>query len=319
MLALVALARKQFTDALDACDRAIAVLPDHAPFHATRARALLGARRYAEAEQSARRALALAPDDAATWTLIGRALLASDDLAGASASGTDAATGNLAGAEAAWRSALAIDATNAEAMFYLGNAARDRGDSAAAILTYEDALQHHPHDAQLLNNLGLALEASGDFDAARRRYEEALSARDAPVEAHANLARLLERLQDYPAAAAHYHAYATAAVDAPAGIWSKLALCQHRSARYAAEESYRKAPSSRRTTATSIRTRRGACRDRPQRRGNTLLARLRKTAPSDAYPRPPPRLSFATGPIGRRWSTSCARTSRGFPTTPATR
>lgn len=282
VLALVALARKQFSDALDASDRAIAVLPDHAPFHATRARALLGDHRYAEAEQSARRALALAPDDAAAWTLLGRALLASDDLAGASRSGADDATGNLAAAEAAWRSALAIDATNVEAMFYLGNAARDRGDAAAAIRTYEDALQHHPHDAQLLNNLGLALEASGDADAARRRYEDALSARDAPVEAHANLARLLERRQDYPAAAAHYHAYATTVVDAPAGIWSKLASCQHRlGALLAAEESYRKALE-RAPDDVDVQYGLAAVLVELGRSGEAipLLTRLRTTAPS---------------------------------------
>ena len=196
----------------------------------------------AEAQQSVRRALALAPDDAGAWTLLGRALLAPEGIAGGSRSAANGATGDIAAAEAAWRSALALDPANAEAMFYLGNAARERGESTEAIRIYEDALAHHPRDAQLLNNLGLALEQSGDTDAARKRYEEALAVRDAPAEAHANLARLLERLHDYPAAAAHYHAYATAVADAPADIWARLALCQHRlGALHAAEESYRKA------------------------------------------------------------------------------
>ena len=52
VLALVALAQNRFGNAIDACDRAIAVLPDHAAFHASRA-------------------LALAADDAANWTLLG--------------------------------------------------------------------------------------------------------------------------------------------------------------------------------------------------------------------------------------------------------
>ena len=242
VLALVALAQSRFVDAIDGCDRAIAVLPDHAPFHATRARALIGAGRHAEAERGARQALALASDDAANWTILGRALLGRGDDAGPSPRGGDRATGDTSAAEAAWRSALAIDPANAEAMFYLGNAARERGDSAEAIRIYEEALRNHPGDAQLLNNLGLALEQSGKIDAARKRYEDALASRDTPVEVHANLARLLERRKDFPAAAAHYHAYATAVAGAPADVWASLARSQYRiGALYAAEESYWKA------------------------------------------------------------------------------
>jgi predicted O-linked N-acetylglucosamine transferase (SPINDLY family) len=242
VLALVALAQSRFADAIDACDRAIAVLPDHAPFHATRTRALLGEGRHVEAQQSARRTLALASDDAANWALLGRALLGSAGEAGPARRNADGTSGDTVAAEAAWRSALAIDPANAEAMFYLGNAARERGDSAAAIRIYEDALRNHPGDAQLLNNLGLALEQSGKLDAARKRYEDALAAPNTPIEVHANLARLLEHRQDYPAAAAHYHKYASAVADASADVWARLAQSQHRiGALYAAEENYRKA------------------------------------------------------------------------------
>lgn len=242
VLALVALAQNRYADAIHACDRAIAVLSDHAPFHATRARALLGADRHNEAELSARQALAFASDDAANWTLLGRALLGPGGDGSPAQPARVVAAGDVAVAEAAWRSALAIDPANAEAMFYLGNAARERGDSAEAIRIYEAALRHHPGNAQLLNNLGLALEQSGDADAARTRYEAALAARNTPVEVHANLARLLERRQDFPAAAAHFHAYASAVADAPADVWARLAQCQHRiGALYAAEENYRKA------------------------------------------------------------------------------
>jgi predicted O-linked N-acetylglucosamine transferase (SPINDLY family) len=242
VLALVALAQRRFADAIDACDRAIAVLPDHAAFHATRARALIGKRRHAEALTSARRALALASDDGANWSLLGRALLGPGGDGNRSCASADTAMGDPAAAEAAWRSALALDPANAEAMFYLGNAARERGDSTEAIRIYEDALRQHPGDAQLLNNLGLALEQSGDADSARKRYEDALGANDPPGEVHANLARLLERRQDFPAAALHYHAYVSAVADAPADIWTKLAQSQHRiGALYAAEESYRQA------------------------------------------------------------------------------
>ena len=242
VLALVSLTQNRFADAIAACDRAIAVLPDHAPFHATRARALLGECRPAEAEESARRALALGSDDATNWTLLGRALLGRGGDVNPSDSTANGGGSKTASAEAAWRSALAIDPMNVEAMFYLGNAARERGDSAEAIRMYESALREHPDDAHLLNNLGLALEQSGNADAARRRYEEALGMRNTPVEIHANLARLSEWRQDYPAAAAHYYAYASAVSAAPANVWAKLAQSQHRiGALYDAERSYRKA------------------------------------------------------------------------------
>jgi predicted O-linked N-acetylglucosamine transferase (SPINDLY family) len=240
VLALVALARGQFADAVTLCDRAIAVLPDHAAFHATRARALLAMQRPAEAEKSARRRSRSCPT---TQPVVAAGPCARSTRTGfARRPPESSTTTDSAAAEEAWRSALAIDPSNAEALFYLGNAARDRGDASEAIRLYEDALRHHPRDAQLMNNLGLALEQSGDIDAARKRYEDALAATDPPPEAHANLARLLERRQDFPGAAAHYQAYATSVTETPAYIWSSLAQCQHRlGALHAAEESYRKA------------------------------------------------------------------------------
>lgn len=247
VIALVALARREFPAALEACERAIAVLPQHAPFHASRARALLelGPGRRADAARSARRASELAPDDAATWTLLGRTLLAPDaasDAAGDATTERKASVADSAGAEAAFRRALALEATDAEAMFYLGDLCRRRGETAAAIRIFEEALAHHPHDALLQNNLGLALEASGDVDGASARYVQALAAPGAPAEAHANLARLLQRRQDFPGAATHYHAYVTQVAGAPAEIWSNLAACQHKLGAYAvAEESYRRA------------------------------------------------------------------------------
>ena len=282
VLALVALAQSRFTAAIEACDRAIAVLPDHAAFHATRARALVGERRHAEALQSARQALALASDDAANWTLLGRALLGPRGDADRTLPLVESTTGDAAAAESAWRSALTLDPANVEALFYLGNAARERGDSAEAIRIYEDALRHHPGDAQLLNNLGLALERSGDADAARKRYEEALGATGPPVEVHANLARLLERRQDFPAAAMHYHAYASAVADAPAHIWASLAQSQHRiGALYVAEDSYRMALE-RAPGDLEIRYQLAALLVELGRSGEAvpLLTRLAETAPS---------------------------------------
>ena len=242
ILALVGLVREDYAGALHACDCAIAVLPAHAPFHVSRARALLGRERHADAERSARDALALAPDDAAAWTLLGRTLAAPDEAATGAPADRPPAPARAVAAEEAWRNALRLEATNAEAMFYLGNAARERGEYVEAIRTYEEALTHHPHDALLLNNLGLALERSGDVDAAMTRYEQALAAPEAPAEAHANLARLLQLRQDFPGGAAHYDAYVTITGEAPAEIWSNLGVCQHKiGALVVAEESYRKA------------------------------------------------------------------------------
>ncbi len=52
----------------------------------------------------------------------------------------------------------------------------------------------------------------------------------------------MQQRQDFPGAAAHYHAYVTIKGEAPAEIWSNLAVCQHKlGALRDAEASYRKA------------------------------------------------------------------------------
>ena len=100
ILALVGLLREDHSGALDACDRAIAVLPSHAPFHVSRARALLGLGRHADAERSVRHALALDPGDPAAWTLLGRTLLAPDRAETGAGTDRPAARGGAAAEEA---------------------------------------------------------------------------------------------------------------------------------------------------------------------------------------------------------------------------
>ena len=145
-------------------------------------------------------------------------------------------------AEEAWGRAHAIDPSDAEALFCLGNIAYERGAFGEAIGIYERAVREHPDDAFLLHNLGLALERSGDDEHAGHAYERALATQDPPAEAHANFARLLQRRRDYPAAARQFELYLSQTIDAPAEIHWALAVCQHRQGNLpAAEGNYRKA------------------------------------------------------------------------------
>jgi tetratricopeptide (TPR) repeat protein len=106
--------------------------------------------------------------------------------------------GDLAGAAAAFRSALALDPNYAEAHNNLGGVLWQQGNHAEASAHFEAAARLRPDFADAQNNLGNALAAAGRNDEAIVHFREALTARPGFVMAHCNLARALETNQLFP-------------------------------------------------------------------------------------------------------------------------
>lgn len=88
--------------------------------------------------------------------------------------------GDRAGAEAAWRQALAADPQSGPALVGLADLLRDelltRGLAAVreAVELYRRALRQNPQDLPLLNNLALVLREAGELDEAIGVFETAL-------------------------------------------------------------------------------------------------------------------------------------------------
>ncbi len=98
------------------------------------------------------------------------------------------ARGDGARAEAAFRAALAIQASFAPALFNLGNVLRAAGRNAEAITCYRRALAAEPRYAAALNNLGVALEDAGRVEDALAAYRAAVALEE-NVEMRMNFAR----------------------------------------------------------------------------------------------------------------------------------
>ena len=201
--AQVAFVSGQLVAAKSLLGRALELAPGRADLLRERARVerVLG---EGGAEASCRAALKLAPRDVAAWNLLGEILNASD----------------AAGAEAAWREALAIDAQDPEVLFHLGNRLRERGDHAAAITHYERALVRVPGHAGVLNNLGLALEATAQPERAERCYQEVLAADPQHADVLANLGDHMKQQQRYREAVLAYEKALTLRRDFPARFWT---------------------------------------------------------------------------------------------------
>ncbi len=129
------------------------------------------------AEADARRAVGLERGSPRLWINLGAVLEAKDD---------------LVEAEAAYREALGLDSTLAEAAFGLSSTLIRRGRFADALPILRRALLLHPRDPKCWNNLVLALYASGDAAGGR---QAAARARRAGVELSP---RLLEWLAERP-------------------------------------------------------------------------------------------------------------------------
>ena len=139
----------------------------------------------------ARDAGAPAGPDGAAWFERGLALEASDP----------------AGAEAAYRQALALAPGLAAAYLNLGAMWSEAGRYAELAALSEQAVAHCPDAALVHFNRGVALDHLERLADAAASYERSLALDPALADAHYNLGRVREQLGDRRAALRHFSAY----------------------------------------------------------------------------------------------------------------
>ncbi len=130
----------------------------------------------------------------------------------------DAAT--HAAAEAAYREALRLDPTLANAFTNLGNLRFRQGDETGAEALYRQALAVDPQQPEALYNLGFLALDEGRAEEAIPRFEGALAADPAFADAHFNLALAYEAVGRHGDARPHWETYLTLE---PAGAWAEVA------------------------------------------------------------------------------------------------
>ncbi len=108
---------------------------------------------------------------------------------------------------AAYRKALALDATHADAHVNLGRLLHEAGDAAEAAAHYEAALAARPDDAVAAFNLGVAEEDLRRLPEALLAYQKAVRLDPANADAHYNAAALAERLGRTAEALQHLKSY----------------------------------------------------------------------------------------------------------------
>jgi tetratricopeptide (TPR) repeat protein len=114
---------------------------------------------------------------------------------------------NPAGAEAAYRAALARDPGHVASLVNLGALLCDTGRCAEAESLLEEGHRRVPDDAAILFNLAIALEDLDRPAEALRRYAQCLAIDPGFADAHFNAARLHEQLGHAREAIRHFNAY----------------------------------------------------------------------------------------------------------------
>lgn len=110
-------------------------------------------------------------------------------------------------AETAYRKALSLDPSRADAHVNLGRLLHERGEAAAAAEEYRLALRSRPEDATAAFNLGVALEDLGRDLEAIDTYEKATALDPDHADAYFNLAGVCERVGRAAAAIRNLKAY----------------------------------------------------------------------------------------------------------------
>lgn len=130
-------------------------------------------------------------------------------------------------AEEAYRDALRLDPSLANAFTNLGNLRFRQGDVQAATALYEKALVVDPDQPEALYNLGFLAIERGEVTFAIPFFERALEADPGFSDAHFHLASAYDRLSRFADAVPHWDAYLE--LD-PEGEWADVARSRLRRA-----------------------------------------------------------------------------------------
>jgi tetratricopeptide (TPR) repeat protein len=205
-------------------ERAIAINPDVAAYHAQlgRARALL--RQFDDAVAAFRRAVALDPRSAEHHFQFGLALSKS---------------GDAGSAIVALDRAVALNPNHAAAYHHLGRSLQKSGDVSNAIANYERAVFFDPGLADAHNDLGGAFMQMGAVNAAVACFRRAIELAPGLPEAHFNLGRALIDRGEVFAAIDEFRK--VVALEPAPGNWAELgnALAAYGSDDESAEICYR--------------------------------------------------------------------------------
>jgi tetratricopeptide (TPR) repeat protein len=120
----------------------------------------------------------------------------------------------------AYRRAIALEPTLADAHCNLGTAHYNRGERDAARAAYEAAIEHYPAHREANFNLANLLEEGGRRDAAIHHYKRAVAADPCFADAHLNLALLYEKRGLPKRGREHWRRYLQLAPD---GSWAEIA------------------------------------------------------------------------------------------------
>jgi len=120
----------------------------------------------------------------------------------------------------AYRRALELEPTLADAHCNLGTACYNRGDRSAARAAYEAALEQYPAHREANFNLANLLEEAGRREAAIHHYKRAVAADPCFADAHLNLALLYEKIGISRRGREHWRRYLQLA---PEGSWAEVA------------------------------------------------------------------------------------------------
>jgi tetratricopeptide (TPR) repeat protein/serine/threonine protein kinase len=178
--------------------------------------------RHTEALGYYRAALAIRPDRG-LHVHIGQDLRQQGDLAGAAAEYRQAIAlqpqlavahaglgvvldeqGDFAGAVAEYRKAIALKPNEAVFHYTLGNCLRHQGDLAGAAAAYRQAIALQPGYAEAHNNLGSVLSAQGDLPGAVAEFRKALTLKPKELDYHTNLGNTLDAQGDPAGALAEF-------------------------------------------------------------------------------------------------------------------
>jgi tetratricopeptide (TPR) repeat protein len=132
----------------------------------------------------------------------------------------DAVDASLPEAIEAYRRALELDQTLADAHCNLGTAHFNRGEREPARQAYEAALAQHPTHREANFNLANLLEEAGRPEAAIHHYKRAVTADPCFADAHLNLALLYEKVGIPRRGREHWRRYLQLAPD---GTWAEVA------------------------------------------------------------------------------------------------